>query len=269
MTSETELLQIAISHLKEDVEELQTDHQWCETMNEIIENNYIPIPKIDLNKPVNMQINALDLFNDTSTNARTYSNQNDYIKSGFNHRLIYQNKLYLNNINTKHYLILLLFDSIDDVYYIRPALIYHKEGIEQDFKLFKDTNKNDETILLERTDVNYKTYKGYFIIPLSDFKYDDDGNDLITKKINTNTSQKMLERIRFEIAFYSDNNILLFKFRTRLMDAFHYNGATATKKNIDSNDNAKELKDLNVVESDKGYIVFTCFYNYIHKKMIK
>lgn len=35
------------------MEELQTDHEWCEKMNEAVEKSFIPIPKIDLSKPIN------------------------------------------------------------------------------------------------------------------------------------------------------------------------------------------------------------------------
>lgn len=72
MASELELLQIAISHLKEDVEELQTDHEWCIKMNEAVENSYIPIPKIDLNTPINMH---LKMKNVIISNTTEYSCQ--------------------------------------------------------------------------------------------------------------------------------------------------------------------------------------------------
>ena len=77
MTTELELLQTSISHFKKKIKELQTDHQWCQKMNEIIDNNYISksemneiidnnyiqIPRIDLNKSIKMHLKMKNVQN--------------------------------------------------------------------------------------------------------------------------------------------------------------------------------------------------------------
>lgn len=46
--SELELLKTAICHIRDNVDEIQSDHKWCDKLNEAIEKSYIPIPKIQL-----------------------------------------------------------------------------------------------------------------------------------------------------------------------------------------------------------------------------
>ena len=200
MSSELELLQIAISHLKEDVEELQTDHEWCVKMNEAVENSYIPIPKIDLSKlheqtdlyfNVNIFKNSSDLSNLLHINSddNILWNSINFLKFSFKNateiNILNAYKNIINNTGVAYQrtdttitlskyssgLLLNVFKPKDyDFISINVAILTNLHNYDYDYNLLRFDQNNGFHTLLGCNYYDTKLVKKYEDTPQDGFK---------------------------------------------------------------------------------------------------
>ena len=162
MSSELELLRTAISHLKEDVKELQTDHEWCVKMNEAVEKSYIPIPRINLSQPCKFY---LQFYSGSAT-----ANQQYTINKTKTYTLSRTQTNTVLNISYKSCVILSIVIAGNKTT-ILPCVIDKLDYNNTPYNInYYNQNQNGITIPIHTyiSFVDVPTY--YTIIPFSDFK---------------------------------------------------------------------------------------------------
>ena len=208
MTSELELLRIAISHLKEDIEELQTDHEWCEKMNEAVEKSFISIPKIDLSKPTSLECKMIYHYLNDNANIHSHSNWSQFMYA-------VDNKI---TLKPEHCCVVYSIDDLSSVELIKQRLLkftllypfkniqsdtevdFSKTFLESDLNTADLANCDQDSLIISNYYINNtKPFLAYANIDLSKKNFNSESIDNNEKQVD----------ITSDIMFSNDDKLLI------------------------------------------------------------